>query len=360
MADIERSGTFKKCLTRCKTGFYNNYASLRSRKIKTMKKAFLNISFLLAMLISMSVSAQDLMIKNDGGKVYLEHKVAAKEGLYGIGRNYNVHPTEIAAFNNMDINKGLNLGQIIRVPLTENNFSQTAATGSAVYYKVGEKEGLYRVGINSNNTIDNIKKLNRLNSENVSVGTKLIVGYLIAGDPFQTVAKAEEKTEPAKPVVAVIKEEKKPEPKVEIVKPEPVKPVAVKEEKRQEPKAEMQKPEPIKQTVTSVAGNGYFKNDFDAQIKEQPLSKDITVTSGIFKTISGWQDGKYYMLIDDVEPGSIVKITNPSNGKMIYAKVLGKMNGIRQNQGLNIRISNAAASVLEVDETDKFIVTANY
>ena len=43
-----------------------------------------------------------------------------------------------------------------------------------------------------------------------------------------------------------------------------------------------------------------------------------------------------------------------------YAKVLGEMSGIRQNQGYDVRISNAAASALNVSETDKFIVRVNY
>jgi hypothetical protein len=35
------------------------------------------------------------------------------------------------------------------------------------------------------------------------------------------------------------------------------------------------------------------------------------------------------------------------------------MSGIRQNAGLGIRISNAAASVLEIPDTDKFVVRVN-
>ena len=81
---------------------------------------------------------------------------------------------------------------------------------------------------------------------------------------------------------------------------------------------------------------------------------------GIFKTTSGWQDAKYYLLIDKVLPGTIVKIINPANNKIIYAKVLGEMSGIRQNEGLNIRISNAAVAALEIPEQDKFIVKINY
>ena len=64
--------------------------------------------------------------------------------------------------------------------------------------------------------------------------------------------------------------------------------------------------------------------------------------------------------MDHVEPGTIVKIVNPTNSKSIYAKVLGEMSGIRQNQGYDVRISNAAASALDVADPDKFIVRVNY
>jgi hypothetical protein len=83
-------------------------------------------------------------------------------------------------------------------------------------------------------------------------------------------------------------------------------------------------------------------------------------TAGIFKTASGWQDAKYYALMDRVEPGTIVRITNPTNNKAVYAKVLGEMSGIRQNAGYNIRMSNAAASALQISDTEKFIVRVNY
>jgi len=123
------------------------------------------------------------------------------------------------------------------------------------------------------------------------------------------------------------------------------------------------KTEPVivkQQAVTNNDGTGYFKNNFFQQVKTAPLTKDQTVTSSIFKTQSGWQDGKYYLLINGVEPGTIVKITNPSNSKTVYAKVLYSMEKIRENQGVDIRISDAAASSLAVSETDKFILKVNY
>ena len=121
-----------------------------------------------------------------------------------------------------------------------------------------------------------------------------------------------------------------------------------------------EKPVIITEEKPMPVGQGYFKSSFDQQVKTTPAVKNETVTSGIFKTISGWQDSKYYLLMDGVQPGAIVRIINPDNNKMVYAKVLGEMSGIRQNEGLNIRISNAAASALQIQEPDKFIVKVNY
>ena len=112
--------------------------------------------------------------------------------------------------------------------------------------------------------------------------------------------------------------------------------------------------------VLTATGEGYFKSQFEQQVKVHPPKVDETASTGIFKTASGWQDAKFYALIDKVEPGTIIKITNPTNGKAIYAKVLGEMSGIRQNQGYDVRISNAGAAALDVADQEKFIVRVNY
>ena len=140
--------------------------------------------------------------------------------------------------------------------------------------------------------------------------------------------------------------------KEEVVKTDP-------EIKKEESRIEPPVVKPTQVAVTDGKG-GYFKSHYEAQVKTQSAKKDVTASAGIFKTASGWQDAKYYALIDGVEPGTIIKVNNPTNGKVIYAKVLGEMSGIRQNQGYDIRISNAAASALEVSDTEKFVVKVNY
>ncbi|HEV7781256.1 MAG TPA: hypothetical protein VGO58_08310, partial [Chitinophagaceae bacterium] len=167
------------------------------------------------------------------------------------------------------------------------------------------------------------------------------------------------KTEPAKTEPAKNTEPAKEDmTKKELEKAEEAE---LKAEEKEEKKEKKDPPPVIKETrMPSMEGQGYFQTHFEQQVRISPVSKNETVTSGIFKTTSGWQDAKYYLLIDKVAPGTIIKIVNPTNNKIVYAKVLGEMSGIRQNEGLNIRISNAAASALAITEQDKFIVKVNY
>lgn len=104
---------------------------------------------------------------------------------------------------------------------------------------------------------------------------------------------------------------------------------------------------------------GYFKADYLKMVNPN-LAYEKTFASGIFKTDRGWNDGKYYLLMDNAAPGSLVKLTNPANNKVVYAKVLGKMKGIQYSEGFDIRISEAAAQKLQLGNAEKFNVTVTY
>ncbi len=319
--------------------------------MKNLALSFLFLAFATHLLFAQKA---DLLVKSSDKGLYLEHKVVPKESFFSVGRLYNVSPKFIASFNKIDLNKGLFIDQKIRIPLTDTNFTQDGNKGTPVYYKAKDKGTLAEISSGHNNvSIANLKWWNDLSGDNVKEGAKLIVGFLLSKEmPSITI---NNKSKPEEPVAKVpepvltekdIKEEKK-EAEAEI-----------KAEKKDEKK---DLPPVIKEERTVVIqGQGYFKNDFERQVRITAVSKIETVTAGIFRTTSGWTDAKYYLLIDKVPPGTIVKVTNPSNNNSIYAKVLGEMSGIRQNEGLSIRISNAAASVLQIQEQDKFIVKINY
>lgn len=322
-----------------------------------MKKVF----FLTFVLLFCCVAFSQELVAHHGDKgLYVVHTVTSKENFYSLGRLYNVPPKEIAAFNGLEMEKGLSIGQTVNVPLTAQNFSQQSSTAHPVYYVVGEKEGLYRVSVNNNKVLmANLRKWNDLKSDAVTTGQRLIVGYLVSNDAG--VANITRQNTPETQDVTK-KPEEKPIQKEEEQKPVQKTEPMVTEKKQEQPKIDQPKSEQPKSVTASVndGNGGYFKTAFESQVKTQPSRKEEMATAGIFKTASGWQDAKYYALIDGVEPGTIIRVINPNNNKAVYAKVLDKMTGIRQNQGYDVRISNAAATALDISETDKFFVRVNY
>jgi hypothetical protein len=103
---------------------------------------------------------------------------------------------------------------------------------------------------------------------------------------------------------------------------------------------------------------GVFKNLYESQTNGNAIIKEDG-TAGIFKSTSGWKDGKYYCLHNTAPAGTIIKITNAVTGKSVYAKVLDLIPDIKQNANLLIRISNAAADELGAGEAN-FSCTLNY
>jgi rare lipoprotein A (peptidoglycan hydrolase) len=285
---------------------------------------------------------------------------------------YNISPKEIAPFNKLALEKGLSLNQSIKIPLTANNFAQRNATAAdevlvPVYYTVKEKEGLYRVSTNFNKVpLETLKQWNNLKTDAVSNGTKLIVGYLkvkkelspLAGmakavPATNTVAAAASKPDVSNETLPVTKNPeattKEPEtkPAVAVVKKDP--PVTK--------PAETTRPAATVRTAKNFNG-GFFKSEFEKQAKNASTANE-NGTGAIFKSTSGWDDGKYYCLHNTAAPGTIVKVSNTATGKSIYAKVLDLIPDITQNNGVLIRLSNAAAAELGVGET-KFDCTVSY
>jgi hypothetical protein len=103
--------------------------------------------------------------------------------------------------------------------------------------------------------------------------------------------------------------------------------------------------------------SGFFAKAFGKGVEGRSL-QTLTGTSMTFRSISGWNDKKFYILMNDVPPGSIVKVSN-GGSRYLYAKVLWNLGGIKENDGLDFRISNAAAAALGIADT-KFPLIVTY
>jgi hypothetical protein len=80
--------------------------------------------------------------------------------------------------------------------------------------------------------------------------------------------------------------------------------------------------------------------------------------AGTFQSASGWKDGKYFILMNEVAPGTLVKVQ--TKGKTIYAKVLWNLGNVKENAGLSYRISDAAAAALGVGSGQSDIIVSYF
>lgn len=323
------------------------------------------IKILFCLLFSSSSIAQtDLLVaKSAGDKLFIEHQVSPKENWYSIGRKYEISPREIAPFNGLSMEKGLAIGQILKIPLIASNFNQETPTkiGVPVVHLIAQKEGLFRVSNDFGVSIDQLKKWNSLNSDQVKSGSYLIIGFLKA-----TSNPKMEATQPS--VVASVKIEQP--VKVE-VQPEQKKQVVVAapkvENKPDENKvSELPAVAPeqaLKKTKNNVAvstGIGYFSGLFNEQSKEGSVQNLEGFIYGVFKSTSGWEDAKYYVLLNEVVPGTIVKISLKGADKSAFAKVLGSVPVGKESDGMSMRMSNATASALGLTDTTKDLMLTWY
>jgi LysM repeat protein len=343
-----------------------------SKEILSTCKNFIMSKWLIALFFITCTNnflfAQNIEIKGVSPNLYLEHIVAPKETLYSVARLYNSSPRELAAYNHLSLQSGLQIGQILKILLDKNNFTQSGVKAKnealiPVYHTIASGETLYRLGVNYNKVpLSSLKKWNHLSSDEVTVGTPMVVGYLKV-DKTQS-ALAQQSITPAIQVATTQVKTKTPS-----VKPTEAATENTSAIKDPAPKTEtpvtttaVNKPiiaaTPVTNKGNSNSSEGYFKNLYDQQIANKTLVFQ-NGSAGVFKSTSGWQDGKYYCFYNGAAPGSILKIINSMTRESVYAKVLDAIPDIKQNVGLLVVISNAAANGLGVGE-DKFPCTISY
>ncbi len=330
------------------------------------------LSFILLISLSLMGQQQKFIVRNEGNQLFLEHKVAPKENWYSVGRIYFISPKEIASFNQLSMDKGLGIGQMLKIPLKNENFSQSNTvenTGGKVVHIVQSKEGLYKIASRYNVDKELLKKMNGLSSDQINAGTNLVIGYLIAAgeplaslpapSPAKTTVETTKLGKVAEKELGIEEKTKKPAPPPEVAAPSP-QPVAKSNQTAAPVKLaeeEVEAARPVAANPKSNSGQAvkpeksYFSSLYEQQSKEGKQQKLENSVYGVFKSTSGWQDGKYYVLMNNVVPGTVVKLVRKATDKVLFAKVLGAVPPGKESEGLSLRMSNAAIAALGLSDT---------
>lgn len=322
-----------------------------------MKKILLAGIFVLNILFA---SAQHLKIEKEKAQLFITHTVTAKETLYSLGRMYNLSPKEIAAANKLKTDAGIQIGQHIKIPLKKSNFVQASFKNKKglqpVYHTVKKGDNLSKLSKSYNKVKEaQLKKWNHLSKNVVKPGQEIIVGYVkisaehVVNKNEAVASKAKANRDSFKTVAetpAVIRDVT----------------VATAEQERSSGKMVTNtnvKTETGAQAIAianTSSGEGYFAADYSVNAANAQ-EKKLNGTAATFKSTSGWSDKKYYILINEVAPETIAKVT--VNGRSVYAKVLEALPDLKDNKNLLCRLSNAAASALGIGDA-KFDVEITF
>ena len=98
--------------------------------------------------------------------------VKSGDSLYSISKKFNTSVDEIKKLNNLSSNL-LSINQKLIIPKNSINNNNNITTENI--YTVKSGDSLYRIAINFNTTVDELKRINNLSSNNLSIGQKLII-----------------------------------------------------------------------------------------------------------------------------------------------------------------------------------------
>lgn len=103
---------------------------------------------------------------------FTTYTVKQGDTLYKIAQNYNTTPEEIKRINGLTSNV-LMIGQQLKIPI--KNQETIPPQGQQTYYEVQRNDSLYKIAQMFNTTVDAIMKANQLTSTNLSIGQRLII-----------------------------------------------------------------------------------------------------------------------------------------------------------------------------------------
>ncbi|TAH25685.1 MAG: LysM peptidoglycan-binding domain-containing protein [Cytophagales bacterium] len=262
-------------------------------------------------------------IEKKNGKLFVLHKVEAKETLFSISRKYQASVTELKS-ENPDVASGLNIGQVIKVPYLEKR-AKTIEASSFLLHLVAPKETVYSISKRYKIKADELLLANPALSNGLKEGQELKIPVL-SKDNSNAKASEISKNEPKAEAKDIINEEdvQKVVPNIE----------------EEEADASVKK---TKSKLTPAPSSG-----FNA-MNEKGYADLMQNTS---------ENLKYWALHKTAPYGTIVQVRNEENDQKIFVRVVGKIPQGSADKSI-IKLSPKAMERLGA-KSDKIQVSISY
>lgn len=307
-------------------------------------------------------------VETVNGKTFVIHKVDEKETLFAISRRYKTTVDAILEYNK-DADKGLEIGQILKVPYTVKPVASKSSAN--VIHVVEAKETMFSISKRYGITTDELKQWNNLTDNSLSIGQELIVrksssaktpvtttSTVISKKGVHTVAAQETMFSIARQYGVTQQQLKqwnnlddtplKVGQTLFVAQPEqtvasktttvetPVKETQKNPEVKKEPEIvrEVKKePEPVRQQQETQT----------IRISESVKNGNETVQGGLAELIEGTEGNRKYLALHRTAPiGTILKVRNEMNNREVFVRVTGKLPDTALTEKVIIRISKSA------------------
>ena len=228
------------------------------------------------------------------------HRVASGESLYTIGQKYGVRVNDIKRWNKLRGNT-ISVGQNLTIYLAAekaaeiNRQMEVMETHGKKIHIVSRGETLFSISNLYNISVSDLKEWNRLESNTISVGQELIIGYLDSKD---------------------------------------TKVVVVQDLKTEESQADVKKDAEVH--TIPVPETGMQKAESSGDVKK-------VVQKGIAQVIEGSEGTKKYLALHrEAAIGTIMQIKNEMNDLSVFVRVIGKIPDTDDNRNIMVKVTQIA------------------
>jgi LysM repeat protein len=296
------------------------------------------------------------------GKVYVLHQVGERETLYGISKRYGTTVEGILE-KNPTADGGLEIGQILKVPYVSSPKKQPIGN----VHIVAEKETLFSIAKLYALTVDELKNINNLSENSLSIGQSLIVTK-----PKTTTANSISPVE--QPVLKNIKGVHTVAAKETLFSLAKQYGITVDQLKQWNSLSTTELKlgqilfvvEPAQQNTQVIIAAETEKitspvttpvvTQTPIKISEGYKDGKEVIESGLAELIEGTQGNRKYLGLHRSAPvGTILKLKNPMNDREVFVRIIGKLPDTGQNDKVVIKISKSAYDRLAAIDT-KFMV----
>lgn len=292
-------------------------------------------------------NTDSLGIKEKGGEKFIMHRVEQDQTLFSISQRYGATVEQLKS-TNPQTKENLVVGEVILVP-----YNPDEKEGDAKYHTVKNDETLFRISQQYDVPVKQIKDWNDLASNSIEPGQRLKVGTDNddkAGEKEEN-DEQEQKENRNSPDSQKHQESGKKKDRGEKGKKPDLEKVSDKDKSKKEANKKLKSPDSEYDNSDEVK-SGLAKKFKEKQSSDSENRSGEMVTKnqeGKATWLSHIDSDKSLALHKSAPPGTIIKITNLVNDRVVYVKTVGKLNK-NEDEATLITISPKAAEKLKVEE----------